>query len=87
MSPIIGKAQHPLGVMSPANLHLTISPSSSPLGHSGYPSHKLSRNIGRVNPILSGDKQLVTGFLGLSNSDLMATLINQMSDLNFESSP
>ena len=84
---MMGNAQHPLGVKSPANLHLTISPSSSPLGHSGYPSHKLSRNIGRVNPILSGDKQLVTGFLGLPNSGLMATLTTQMSDLNFESIP
>jgi len=62
---MMGNAQHPLGVVSPANLHLTMSPSSSPLGHSGYPSHKLSRNIGRVNPILSGDKQLVIDFLEL----------------------
>ena len=84
---MIGNAQHPLGVVSPANLHLTISPSSSPLGHSGYPSHKLSRNIGRVNPIRSGDKQLVTGFGWLSNSDSLAVSANQMRDLNFESSP
>ena len=82
----MGNAQHPFGVISPANLHLTMSPSSSPLGHSGYPSHKLSRNIGRVNPILSGDKQLVTGFKELSN-DSLAVSTNQRRDSDFQSSP
>ena len=61
---MMGNAQHPLGVASPAKLHFAILPSSSPSGQSGTPSHSLSKNIGRVNPNLSRDKQLVTGFQG-----------------------
>ena len=64
ISSMMGNAQHPFGVAFPAKLHLTISPSSSPSGQSDTPSHNLSRNIGRVNPNLSGNKQLVTGFEG-----------------------
>ena len=60
----IGKRQQPLGVGSPATLHLANSPSSSPLKQSGFPSHNLSRKIGRMNPNSSGFKQLVIGFEG-----------------------
>ena len=70
ISSIIGNAQQPLGVGSPSKLHSVILPSSSPSGQSGTPSHNLSRNMGRVNPNLSADKQLVTGFEGFNGSHL-----------------
>ena len=65
---MIGKGQQPLGVSSPAILHLANFPSSSFSGQSEIPSHNLSTKIGRVKPNLSCDKQLVTGFEGFLSS-------------------